>query len=44
MTLALKPPLAAMEALSVDEIPQGPEWQYEPKRDRANLMRLLEGR
>jgi ATP-dependent DNA ligase len=26
-------PLAAMEARSVDEIPQGPEWQYEPKWD-----------
>ena len=26
-------PLAVMEARSVDEIPQGPEWQYEPKWD-----------
>jgi ATP-dependent DNA ligase len=26
-------PLAAMDARSVDEIPQGPEWQYEPKWD-----------
>ena len=25
--------LTAMEARSVDEIPQGPEWQYEPKWD-----------
>ena len=25
--------LAAMEARSVDEIPHGPEWQYEPKWD-----------
>lgn len=25
--------LAAMEARSVNEIPQGPEWQYEPKWD-----------
>src|ERR1043165_8424909 len=25
--------LAAMEARSVDEIPQGPDWQYEPKWD-----------
>lgn len=25
--------LAAMEARSVDEIPRGPEWQYEPKWD-----------
>ncbi len=26
-------PLAAMEARSVDTIPRGPEWQYEPKWD-----------
>src|ERR1700709_187718 len=26
-------PLAAMEARSVDAIPRGPEWQYEPKWD-----------
>ena len=25
--------LAAMEARSVDAIPRGPEWQYEPKWD-----------
>src|SRR4030088_1452014 len=28
-----KPALAAMEARSVDSIPRGPEWQYEPKWD-----------
>ncbi|SFM03738.1 ATP-dependent DNA ligase [Bradyrhizobium sp. NFR13] len=34
-------PLAAMEARSVPEIPQGPEWQYEPKWDgfRCILVR-----
>src|SRR5436190_16787821 len=33
MSLELHPPLAPLEALSVDEIPQGEEWQYEPKWD-----------
>src|SRR5436190_8213341 len=31
MSLTLKPPLPPMEARSVDEIPIGEEWQYEPK-------------
>jgi ATP-dependent DNA ligase len=44
--LALHPPFAPMEALSVDEIPIGQSWQYEPKwdgfrclvfRDRGNV-------
>src|SRR5437588_3972687 len=29
----LSRPLAAMEARSVDAIPRGPDWQYEPKWD-----------
>jgi ATP-dependent DNA ligase len=33
MVLALPNKLAPMEAQSVDEIPAGPEWQYEPKWD-----------
>src|SRR5262245_34176576 len=33
MALALRPPFPPMEALSVDEVPAGPEWQYEPKWD-----------
>jgi ATP-dependent DNA ligase len=33
MTLRLHPILPPMEAQSVDEIPQGPNWQYEPKWD-----------
>jgi ATP-dependent DNA ligase len=33
MALQLKSPLPAMEAQSVEEIPVGPEWQYEPKWD-----------
>src|SRR6187401_2555003 len=33
MARALRPPFPPMEALSVDEIPTGEEWQYEPKWD-----------
>ena len=33
MTQKLRPPFAPMAALSVDEVPAGPEWQYEPKWD-----------
>jgi ATP-dependent DNA ligase len=33
MALPLRPPFPPMEALSVDEIPTGTEWQYEPKWD-----------
>ena len=33
MPLELKSPLPPMEALSVEEIPTGKEWQYEPKWD-----------
>ena len=33
MPLELKPPYEPMEAQSVDEIPLGDEWQYEPKWD-----------
>jgi ATP-dependent DNA ligase len=31
--MLLKPPLPPMEARSVEEIPTGPGWQYEPKWD-----------
>jgi ATP-dependent DNA ligase len=33
MPLELRPPLPPMEALSVNEIPEGKEWQYERKWD-----------
>ena len=33
MAHALRPPFPPMEALSVDDIPTGEEWQYEPKWD-----------
>ena len=33
MRILLRRPLPPMEAVSVDEIPRGDEWQYEPKWD-----------
>jgi ATP-dependent DNA ligase len=43
MVLALRPPLAPMEALSVDDIPIGPEWQYEPKWDGFRCLVFRDG-
>jgi ATP-dependent DNA ligase len=43
MPLELKPPLAPMEALSVAEIPVGPEWQYEPKWDGFRCLAFRDG-
>jgi ATP-dependent DNA ligase len=43
MALALHPPLPPMEALSVDEIPTGPEWQYEPKWDGFRCLVFRDG-
>ena len=39
----LKPPLAPMEARSVDAIPEGPEWQYEPKWDGFRCLVFRDG-
>jgi len=39
----LKPPLAPMEARSVDTIPEGPEWQYEPKWDGFRCLVFRDG-
>src|ERR1700736_6841988 len=36
--------LAAMEARSVDAIPRGPEWQYEPKWDGFRCLLSRQGR
>jgi ATP-dependent DNA ligase len=36
-------PLAAMEARSVDAIPRGPEWQYEPKWDGFRCLLSRQG-
>src|SRR5437763_11880147 len=43
MPLAINPPFAPMEALSVDEIPAGPEWQYEPKWDGFRCLAFRDG-
>src|SRR4051794_17185350 len=43
MPLALKPPIAPMEARSVDDIPIGDEWQYEPKWDGFRCIAFRDG-
>ena len=39
----LRPPFAPMEALSVDEIPTGKGWQYEPKWDGFRCLVFRNG-
>src|SRR3954447_9840120 len=39
----MKPPLPPMEAKSVDEIPVGDEWQYEPKWDGFRCIAFRDG-
>ena len=41
--MPLKPPLPPMEATSVDAIPVGPEWQYEPKWDGFRCLVFRRG-
>jgi ATP-dependent DNA ligase len=41
--LDLKLPYPPMEALAVDEIPVGDEWQYEPKWDGFRCLALRDG-
>ncbi|HVZ50507.1 MAG TPA: ATP-dependent DNA ligase [Pseudolabrys sp.] len=43
MTLPLKIPFAPMEALSVDTIPTGEAWQYEPKWDGFRCLLFRDG-
>lgn len=43
MPLALRPPLSPMEALSVEQIPTGEEWQYEPKWDGFRCLVFRDG-
>jgi ATP-dependent DNA ligase len=43
VSLALRPPFLPMEALSVDEIPIGDEWQYEPKWDGFRCLAFRDG-
>src|ERR1700730_18477863 len=40
----LRPPFAPMEALSVDEIPTGSGWQYEPKWDGFRCLVFRNGK
>src|SRR6478735_8224729 len=43
MAHALRPPFPPMEALSVDDIPTGEEWQYEPKWDGFRCLVFRDG-
>jgi ATP-dependent DNA ligase len=43
MARFLRPPFAPMEALSVDQVPVGPEWQYEPKWDGFRCLVFRDG-
>jgi ATP-dependent DNA ligase len=43
MSPALRRPFPPMEALSVDEIPRGKEWQYEPKWDGFRCLLFRDG-
>lgn len=43
MSLPLKPPFPPMEALLVNEIPNGHGWQYEPKWDGFRCLAFRDG-
>jgi ATP-dependent DNA ligase len=43
MKLEVEPPFAPMEALSVDEVPVGNGWQYEPKWDGFRCLAFRDG-
>jgi ATP-dependent DNA ligase len=43
MSLALRRPFKPMEALSVDDIPKGEDWQYEPKWDGFRCLAFRDG-
>src|SRR5215212_6420443 len=44
MSLPIRPPYLPMEALSVSVIPEGPDWQYEPKWDGFRCLAFRDGR
>ena len=44
MTLPIRPPYPPMEALLVDRIPEGEEWQYEPKWDGFRCLAFRDGK
>src|SRR5690349_15957204 len=41
--MTLHPPFPPMEALLVDRLPTGPEWQYEPKWDGFRCIAFRDG-
>src|SRR5688572_10594056 len=41
--MPLKPPILPMEARSVEAVPAGPEWQYEPKWDGFRCLVFRDG-
>src|SRR6187455_342340 len=41
--MPLNPPIPTMETTSVDTIPAGPEWQYEPKWDGFRCLVFRHG-
>jgi ATP-dependent DNA ligase len=43
MSLPIQPPYPPMEALSVQKIPQGEDWQYEPKWDGFRCLVFRDG-
>jgi ATP-dependent DNA ligase len=43
MSLPLRRPFPPMEALSVDTIPEGKDWQYEPKWDGFRCLAFRDG-
>jgi ATP-dependent DNA ligase len=43
MSLPLRSPFRPMEAKSVAEVPEGPEWQYEPKWDGFRCIVFRDG-
>jgi len=43
MHLPVRPPFEPMEALAVDEIPDGPAWRYEPKWDGFRCLVFRDG-
>jgi ATP-dependent DNA ligase len=43
MTLPIKPPFAPMEATSREKLPEGSEWQYEPKWDGFRCLAFRDG-
>ncbi len=43
MTLAIEPPYLPMEAETVDRIPEGEHWQYEPKWDGFRCLMFRDG-